>query len=558
MTFSPHDSKSLHYVRAEVPLVRLMLRESCDLLSGFVRYEQFDQLKQPIKAAHFIELILESFAENAVDVLPVLELAMSESTPRWFPPRDEIVDVLRTSAPIFWHNLLRDFTVQSIESVIKLVGNPHEINFRGVVTAGLQRIPFEPDFMKLVYNLNFSGVCAANLLPLDHIDEPNYFFKVESPEALEWLLKLLGDEECRIQLRLANDSTHNRTALVQYYHDSQLDLVQVLLDYFGDESSFLFSFHDDDAKFLSFARFCAVADNLELLKRGVEATGLSNISPGARIIFLGFLCQYANSKNTRREMLNYWIESVVSDGPEPDFFAQGLTKKPALFEMTAPMKSTMPMFQVWVKFRSAITRQVREKNRYADEIVNAFYAMIIFFEEELEAEKIDFYIDLFEELVQISSESGQCPTALVLRSILEKDPEFLAMDTLNHRLFDICYRRDFSAQNSKWHSSYAAKLIQESIHNWKDPKRPISAASRLVSIWIDFATEESLRTNINSKNAIDTLCNVFLARHLTDLETLIPSLVQRGGRLTSLPCSDIDVEALEIYKDALRSIEEQS
>jgi hypothetical protein len=226
MTFSPHDSKSLHYVRAEVPLVRLMLRESCDLLSGFVRYEQFDQLKQPIKAAHFIELILESFAENAVDVLPVLELAMSESTPRWFPPRDEIVDVLRTSAPIFWHNLLRDFTVQSIESVIKLVGNPHEINFRGVVTAGLQRIPFEPDFMKLVYNLNFSGVCAANLLPLDHIDEPNYFFKVESPEALEWLLKLLGDEECRIQLRLANDSTHNRTALVQYYHDSQLDLVQ--------------------------------------------------------------------------------------------------------------------------------------------------------------------------------------------------------------------------------------------------------------------------------------------------------------------------------------------
>jgi hypothetical protein len=80
--------------------------------------------------------------------------------------------------------------------------------------------------------------------------------------------------------------------------------------------------------------------------------------------------------------------------------------------------------------------------------------------------------------------------------------------------------------------------------------------SKLISVWINFATEESLRLKIDSKNAVDMICDASVAPHLDDLEALIFEIVRRGGRLTSENAPGVDFEAVEIYGEALRSIQQ--
>jgi hypothetical protein len=59
---------------------------------------------------------------------------------------------------------------------------------------------------------------------------------------------------------------------------------------------------------------------------------------------------------------------------------------------------------------------------------------------------------------------------------------------------------------------------------------------------------------MNSKNVMDAICGENAAPLLQDLEALILKLVQRGGRLTAENALGMDVEAVEIYREALATI----
>jgi hypothetical protein len=125
----------------------------------------------------------------------------------------------------------------------------------------LKRTPFDPTITKLIYNLKLGGESELNPFP-------NLFFSVKTPEALQWLLEHLGDQQSREQLLQAKKETEHRTVLLQYLYDGQLKLVKMLEKHFGD-CTFLFSFPDNKASFLLFAQHCATKADLRMLKRGV-------------------------------------------------------------------------------------------------------------------------------------------------------------------------------------------------------------------------------------------------------------------------------------------------
>jgi hypothetical protein len=256
--------------------------------------------------------------------------------------------------------------------VIKYVGHPEDVQCpesADVVALALSRQAFDPAIMKLIYRGKLAGALESNLSPPEGALE-TYFHYPETPEAIHWLLEFLGDEESRKQLLKANGRTEHRTAVVNYFNNAHPELAKAVVDHFGDDCEFLFSFPNDRDKFLAFANTCADSNDLELLKRGVEATGLNNIAPETRAMFLGSLCGklFFNNATVDSMMLHYWVD-VVSQGPEPDFFTSPFhnPKSCVLLQIAGISNSASLLYEMWVKFRPMIIRQAREKKLFIEQ-----------------------------------------------------------------------------------------------------------------------------------------------------------------------------------------------
>jgi hypothetical protein len=100
------------------------------------------------------------------------------------------------------------------------------------------------------------------------------------------------------------------------------------------------------------------------------------------------------------------------------------------------------------------------------------------------------------------------------------------------------------------HSKHAAMLAEKTLGQQTQSEHNLST---LVSLWIDHATDEALRFQLNSKNIVDTLFEE-LAPSISNLEELLKKLVQRGGRFSIDHTQDRDLEASQIYTEVLRSI----
>jgi hypothetical protein len=404
-----------------------------------------------------------------------------------------------------------------LEPMIRLVGDPQPIRCPGAVAFGLKRVPFDPAVMKLIYDLKLGGVSDSNPLPLDEILVPSYFYRVGTPEAVKWLLELVGDEESRKQLMQANKKTENLTPLLEYLHDDKPQLMQALVDHFGDDSDFLFSFPHNHEAFLSFFQFCADSEDLELFKRGVEATGPPNIAPDIRAMVLGSLCKQLLSDTMveTRKMLDYWVD-VVSEGPEPDFYSPSLERDTfVLLQMAEPHHNASRLNDVWVKFRPMIVRQLRDKKRQLSTILVALSPAVSLSEPQaLSVPMINFYFEFFEEVARIASEAGHCTTALILSVILDR--RLFRMPGVEDAL-EVCRHMDFSAENTQRHSEHAATLAAITLEKY-NPEN----ISKLISLWIDYSNEESLGLRFHmNRNIVDTVCLESVAPHLVDLEALL-------------------------------------
>jgi hypothetical protein len=66
-----------------------------------------------------------------------------------------------------------------------------------------------------------------------------------------------------------------------------------------------------------------------------------------------------------------------------------------------------------------IIRQVREKKLHLDKLVVEFFKLTSSLQGRAGSQAINFYSEFFEELVWITSEVGQCSTAIVLSHIFQ-------------------------------------------------------------------------------------------------------------------------------------------
>jgi hypothetical protein len=399
LTFKCSDEAWITYFDGELPLLRLMHRDSQLDLMEFLTRKDFKQLKKPISAWHFIDVLMEGLLGNSLGVRSVLELALSPSAPRWFPDRNELARVLRTESPLFWAEIVFELPFESIEPLVRLVGPPEEINCIGLILAGMRQSPFDPAVMNLIRDLKL-GSCYESRLALCNILERNFFFEVSSPEQLRWLLEFLDDDQSRFQLTEADEDTGHRTPVLQYCFDGRNDVLQALYDHFGDNATFLFSFPNNMDTFVQLGYYCANYKDLELLKRGVKATGADKISPAVRGILLSFLCKklWPEQKEIHVSMLQYWIE-VLSEGPEPDFYASDYI--PPLLGIAFAQEEGADLSEVWIRFQKTIFSQVREKKCHMEELVVSFFHKVRSIERLGLAGKypIDFYCNFFEELV---------------------------------------------------------------------------------------------------------------------------------------------------------------
>jgi hypothetical protein len=148
LSFDPDSEAQIEaYLGEKIPLLRLMYRGFEGGLANFFKLEAFKPLQNPIEASHFVEVLIEGTFQDANQILPLLELAVSESAPPWFPRRDRLLEMLRTSASPLWDRIAIRLPLEAIASIARLVGLPEEIN---------------------------------------------------APEALRWLLEHLGDDEAEL------------------------------------------------------------------------------------------------------------------------------------------------------------------------------------------------------------------------------------------------------------------------------------------------------------------------------------------------------------------------
>jgi hypothetical protein len=538
----------------------MYLKSNLGFADFFFGTEAFKRLQKPIKATHFVQVLTEGILKDWEGVIVVLELALSQHSPPWFPRSDDIVPILRKSAPFFWINSVSKMPVPLISALVSFLKHPEEIYCPTLVAAGLSRNVFDPDVMKLIYDLKLGGVSESNPLPLNEINEPTYIFRAATPSAVKWLLDLLGDEESRRQLHLSNRKTADRNPVTNwYYGDRKLKAAE---DHFGTDSSCLISFPNNLNNFVTFGHYCSMFEDLDLLKRAVEATGPNNIAPDTRATFLVLLCgAYATEEvEAHKLMLRYWVD-IISEGPEPDFYfltnlrVDGIEPAALLRIASAQEDMSIDVFDVWVKLRKAVVRQVREKNGLHAEPVAAALLHAIGIIERLNLEErhpLDFYCEFFEEMVLLSSAAGNCPTAYILSHLLEHHP----MPTAGRQslVLDFCRIIDFSSENSQWHSKCAKKLIELTLRTKEYTNSTPETLAALISFWIDFLTEEGLHYKHNGLNIVDLICDNTVAPHLVHFEAWLEKIMRLGGRLTSQERHELDIEALELYKEALREI----
>jgi hypothetical protein len=203
------------------------------------------------------------------------------------------------------------------------------------------------------------------------------------------------------------------------------------------------------------------------------------------------------------------------------------------------------------------TRQTTSSlHKLQEEIVIAFFELTSSLQGRAGSQTINFYCDFVEELVRISSESGQGTTAPILSRVVSTGRRALPLSGVEGHLFDICYRVEFSSENSQWHAKYATQLIQLTLAMY--PAVNPETFSSLICLWIDFATKESLLQLSHGRNILDHLCLVSTAKNLDDLESLIQKVVKLGGCLTSEDAPGINLEAAEIYREARRALKQSA
>jgi hypothetical protein len=530
---------------ADVPALSLMVLSESDTHAQHLSRLVDAGIKQKIDIDQVIEFLFYSIANKPFGEFEELVTYVSSKSPPFLPPPQDLARLIRTSIDICCI-MIRKLPVSTIEAIVKLVGIP-EVSPFYLVYSALERVDFDPSFIKLLYNMNIEGLSESNPLPTHPAEMHQYFSTESSVDGLKWLLRTLGDAKSRECLTFVHPkyfaSLTKTNAMLDYYMFRRTNLAKTVIQHFCDDSNFLFSF-PNESLFESFTLYCAHNDP-DLFQRAVEATSLQLIPPGTRARVMAYFVAHLDDEKFD-SLLEFWV-GTIRGGPEPDFGA-AIAGEPHIFSL--PLHGRIRRFlSMWMKFKDTIMTQLGGLADLTALITNLAYS----------GEEIDRCIadqsfephltalrTVLEDIFRMYSSTGRCATAVLMTYRFEYTPEFQSS------LFDIALKTDFAIENGMHRSKFVAAMIKETIRLRYDAQ-PTHFPQR-VALWIDYADAESLATKHDDKTIIDVILKGPIACQFDDLELVMGELVRRGARRTRFRAKNLDAQAVEIYNCALKQV----
>jgi hypothetical protein len=509
-------------------------------------------LQQQLKPDLLLSFIAQSVRSGGVDEL--IAFMLSPNAPPFLPRPQELARLLRTSVITMWSFISR-LSRPTLEAIFKSMGAP-EISPLSLVGSALSRSEFDPSIMKLFSEINIEGVSDSHMSQSLQDAAENWFVLASTPGAVKWLLNTLSDEKIRKSMVQPVPDGGFFRAVLWYCSLDRMDLVDALVEHFGDDSNFLFSF-PDETQFMDFALYCRSKTDLDHLKRAVVATGSDLISPSTRAYVLWYLWDNPIQNEDTRKMLNYWID-VIAEGSEPDFgslfFNDDSEEGEPILSKLASRGRPLELLPILIRFKNAISKQLPHMNvipllthlhqRCASGL-EAYYGEPAF------DDTFSYFEKLFEDVVRLCISAGISPTAQLLPYCYGSDE--ITPSNYESTLFDLAHRVEFSSDNQ--HKAFSAWSIMDyTIQLWEGDA-PAKTIATVLALWIDHVTKESFTFRGRRVSIMDVVLQENVATLIPDLEGVIKKLVGYGVRMSGTPnLEKLDIQAVEIYRDICKSL----
>jgi hypothetical protein len=396
--------------------------------------------------------------------------------------------------------------------------------------------------------LTLAGVFESSAFYMDPLPVP-LLASAKSTDSLNWLLDRVPKEDLEKFISQHSSTTGKRPFMLTLLAERKLSDVDLICKSVGNASQ-LFSFPKDE-DFLSIAKECVALQDLQLLKRIVEATGLENISASSRGELFWLL------RKRWKEAFDYWDQLLKSDpAVEPNFFA-GVTPLSgfwASLRENNPLPGFESLTSTVLRWKGAIIRNASPKSAF-----ELFQCLLdILLDPSLTVDADPLIQDFAAPLSQVLSRSGKPATAL---AIVSTPRQFLFDRLLS--VVQVTLKADFDPSNSTYHPQYRETLAATMIPflNQSMNCRTAKPLLLLCLEHLDGASLNSLRSAVPY-----SLMDLFVRTHFSDdwdqNSRIIEMVVQKGGRISD-PRADAvlrdtpstvmgaDPELLDMYYDAL-------
>jgi hypothetical protein len=245
-----------------------------------------------------IDMLLHLCQENCIEEAEeMVRLIMAKTCPI-LPPASSLAPYHR-QANSLWQEIIETGTFSLLKLCLEAFSFPEISKFRLRAWA-LQKPEFDAAYMDAI-----SQAPGPATLQLDMAHEVNSLFAfVGSPEALQWLLSQMSEEEAFLQLHTSPKGITEAAPIF-----NALRFESVLVSHF--KQSNILSFANDEPGFVYAVRHCAQHQKTDLFKRIATATG-PTMSPLASADVLLLLVD-------SKDMLSFWISFLNENSIVPDF-----------------------------------------------------------------------------------------------------------------------------------------------------------------------------------------------------------------------------------------------
>jgi hypothetical protein len=538
--------------RSEQPLLPTLLAAvGCD---GVIEILETAHLNHAIHPRHCAQIMAHYCTEKPLQI-DALMISLTNHVFKSLPPLADVLPYLYEVG--FWETAVNSLPEASFIALSARIGPPIVDSF-SVACSLVSRSDFSTKIAERLKSYGLLG--STHFLTLSDRHNLNIFSYAGTPAALDWILSQISREDA-VRLLHQSSNTSSFSPFASYIAH-QMKTIEFLISRVGEKAVLSVT---DAAQQRLIASQCAHLSDTSFLARIVTATGLSNFSSEARGGILWDLYHLSVDDNNYSPFFTYWFDLVEKDrSVEPDLWADdGLN---LVFHDT-PRAGEARMDLILTKFTDVITRQGSKTSSRSAPLMTRIVKLLFYCQSNpRRAANLDQFAiveKIFTPLARANASFGESALAILASATTQFFRGTNANQAVFEPLFQICYDIDFAPDATEAQRRTRRLKIARFMHSI-DLKHYSSCIIYLERL-LDLLSAEYL--NDPSKTTGDNLMDVILSAQngplLPNIGDLIMRLVERGGRSRSRDRSQLDdrkfdVQALEIYYDAIRVLSQHS